>query len=77
MAIINQSYGKVKQEMNAAQPDFMLSDYLKMNYSKMVDRLNLKRDRILDIQEVLKSDEVQQSDELDFNLWRSQLKVNF
>ena len=77
MAIINQAYGKVKEEMNAAQPDFMLSDYLKLNYSKMVDRLNLKRDRILDIQAVLKSDEVTQKDELDFNVWRTELKVRY
>lgn len=77
MAIINQAYGKVKEEMNSAQPDFMLSDYLKLNYSKMVDRLNLKRDRILDIQAVLKSDEVTQKDELDFNVWRTELKVRY
>lgn len=76
MAIINQAYGKVKEEMNAAQPEFMLSDYLKLNYSKVVDRLSLKRDRILDIQEILKSDEVSQRDELDFNLWRNELKVS-
>ena len=76
MAIINQAYGKVKEEMNAAQPEFMLSDYLKLNYSKVVDRLSLKRDRILDIQEILKSDDVSQRDELDFNLWRNELKVN-
>lgn len=76
MAIINQAYGKVKQEMSEAQPEFMLSDYLKMNYSKVVDKLNLKRDRILDIQDVLKSDEVAQKDELDFNVWRAELKVS-
>lgn len=74
MAIINQAYGKVKEEMNDAQPEFMLSDYLKLNYSKIVDRLNMKRDRILDIQGVLKSDDVAQKDELDFNVWRNELK---
>lgn len=75
MAIINQAYGKVKEEMSEAQPEFMLSDYLKLNYSKVVDRLNLKRDRILDIQDVLKSEQVAEKDELDFNLWRNELKV--
>lgn len=75
MAIINQSYGKVKQEMNDAQPEFMLSDYLKMNYSKVVDKLSLRRDRILDIQGVLKSDQVAQKDDLEFNVWRNELKV--
>lgn len=76
MAIINQAYSKVKEEMVDAQPEFMLSDYLKLNYSKVVDRLNLRRDRILDIQEVLKSEEVAQKDDLDFNIWRRELKVH-
>jgi polycystin 2 len=74
MAIINQSYSKVKDEMAQSAPEFMLSDYLKLNYSRVVDKLNLRRNRILDIQEVLKSDEVSQKDELDFNLWRRELK---
>ncbi|CAF0799781.1 unnamed protein product [Brachionus calyciflorus] len=74
MAIINQSYTEVKEEMAAQQPEFMLSDYLKLNYSRVVEKLNLRRDRILDIQEVLKSDEVSSKDELEFNLWRKQLK---
>ena len=76
MAIINQSYSKVKEEMAQSQPEFMLSDYLKLNYARVVDKLNLRRNRILDIQEVLKSDEVSQKDELEFSLWRKELKVN-
>ncbi|RNA09297.1 polycystic kidney disease 2-like 1 [Brachionus plicatilis] len=74
MAIINQSYTEVKEEMAEQQPEFMLSDYLKLNYSRVVEKLNLRRDRILDIQEVLKSEEVCSKDELDFNLWRKELK---
>ncbi len=74
MAIINQSYSKVKEEMAQSAPEFMLSDYLKLNYTRVVEKLNLRRNRILDIQEVLKSDEVSQKDELDFNLWRRELK---
>lgn len=74
MAIINQSYSKVKDEMAQSAPEFMLSDYLKLNYAKVVEKLNLRRDRICDIQEILKSDEVNQNDELDFKLWRQELK---
>lgn len=75
MAIINQAYTEVKEEMAEQQSEFMLSDYLKLNYSRVVEKLNLRRDRILDIQEVLKSDEISTKDELDFNLWRKELKV--
>lgn len=74
MAIINDSYTQVKEEMANSQPEFMLSDYLKLNYAKVVDKLNLRRNRIMDIQEVLKSDEVSSKDELDFNTWRRLLK---
>lgn len=75
LAIINQAYGKVKQDMLLAQPDFMLSDYLKLNYSKVVDKLSLRRDRILDIQSVLSSDDIIIQERLDFKDWRNKLKV--
>ncbi len=74
MAIINDSYTKVKEEMAESQPEFMLSDYLKLNYGKVVDRMNLRRNRIVDIEEVLKSDEVASKDELDYGTWRRLLK---
>jgi polycystin 2 len=53
----------------------MLSDYLKLNYAKVVDKLNLRRNRIMDIQDVLKSDDVASKDELEFNTWRRLLKA--
>ena len=76
MAIINMSYTKVKEEMAKAQPEFMLSDYLKLNYGRMVDKLSIRKDRILDIQELMKSDEVTSKDELEYSLWRRELMVN-
>jgi hypothetical protein len=75
MAIINDSYTQVKEEMAQSQPEFMLSDYLKLNYAKVVDKLNLRRNRIMDIQDVLKSDDVASKDELEFNTWRRLLKA--
>jgi polycystin 2 len=74
MAIINQAYAEVKEEMSKSEPEFMLSDYLKLNYARFVEKLNLRRNRIIDIEDVLKSDEVSQKDELEFNLWRRELK---
>jgi hypothetical protein len=73
-AIINDSYSKVKEEMEENEPEFMLSDYLKKNYGKVVTRMNLRRNRIMDIEEVLKSEEVAGKNELDFGTWRKMLK---
>lgn len=75
MAIINDSYTQVKEEMARSQPEFMLSDYLKLNYGKVVNKMNLRRNRILDIEEILKSDEVANSSDLDYSLWRKKLRL--
>lgn len=75
MGIINSAYTKVKEDLDKKAPEFMLADYLKLNYGRIVDKLSLRRDRILDIQAVLKSDEVSSKDELDFNTWRKELKA--
>jgi hypothetical protein len=77
MAIINESYSKVKDEMAKSQPEFMLSDYLKLNYARVVERLNLRRNRILDIEGVLKSEQISNKDVIEYGQWRSELKVIF
>lgn len=77
MAIINQSYQKVKEDMENSQPEFMLSDYLKANYARVVDKLNLRRNRIIDIEEVLKTDEISSKDELDYDMFRKEMRVSF
>ncbi len=76
MAIINLSYSKVKDKLSKAQPEFMLSDFFKLNYGRMVDKLTMRKSRILDIEELLQSEEVSSKDDLDYNLWRKELMVN-
>jgi polycystin 2 len=77
VAIINNSYTKVKEENARLAPEFMLSDYLKLNYSRIVDKLTLRKNRILDIQNVIESDELKNCSQITFDQWRSALRVNF
>ena len=41
----------------------------------MVDKLNLKRDKIQDIHETLKHADINGDDKLDFDEWRQDLKT--
>ncbi len=41
----------------------------------MLNKLNLKRDKIMDIQNAIKSADTNQDKQLDFEEWRQDLKV--
>ena len=41
----------------------------------MLDKLNLKRDKIVDIQKALKTADINQDQRLDFDEWRQDLKT--
>ena len=44
-------------------------------YQKMLDKLNLKRDKIVDIQKALKSADINDDKQVDFDEWRQDLKA--
>jgi polycystin 2 len=44
LAIINDTYSEVKNDMSTQKSEFELRDYFKKSYEKMLDRLNVKRD---------------------------------
>ncbi len=76
LAIINDTYSEVKNDLSTQKSEFELGDYFKKSYERMLDRLNVKRDvnnyflhikilisllqRIIDIQNALKSADVNQ-----------------
>ena len=41
----------------------------------MLDKLNLKRDKIVDIQKALKSADINDDKQVDFDEWRQDLKA--
>ena len=76
-AIINDSYAKVKEENAQALPDFEFSDFLKLKYSQIVDKLNMKHDRLADIQTVILTVDLKIKNGVDFVTWRQELRVIF
>ena len=43
-------------------------------YNNMMSKLNIKRDKIVDIQKALQSADINQDKQLDFEEWRQDLK---
>lgn len=74
LAIINESYGQVKEKMDAAAPELMLSDFMSMKYGKFTDKVKTKRSPLMDADEILRNEEVMVLDEIDFNMWRAEMK---
>ena len=44
LAIINDTYAEVKNDMGNQQSEFELGEYFKRSYGRMLERLNFKRD---------------------------------
>ncbi|KAK7507557.1 hypothetical protein BaRGS_00001492 [Batillaria attramentaria] len=66
---------RVKSDMANQKNEFEIADYFKRGYQKMLDKLNFKRDKIVDIQKALKSADINQDKRVDFDEWRQDLKT--
>ncbi|CAF4480352.1 unnamed protein product [Rotaria socialis] len=75
LAIINDTYSEVKSDITTQKSEFELGDYFQKSYEKMLDRLNFKQDRIIDIQNALKSAELNRDGVIEFDEWRRNLKA--
>ncbi|CAF5120063.1 unnamed protein product, partial [Rotaria magnacalcarata] len=75
LAIINDTYSEVKSDLSTQKSEFELGDFFKRSYEKMLERLNVKRDRIIDIQDALKNADVNKDGVIEFGEWRRDLKA--
>ena len=75
LAIINDTYSDVKEELSQKSSDFQLSDYIKKGYSKVLKRLHLKQEHIKDIQDALNTADINQDKALDWEEWRNDLRL--
>lgn len=57
LAIINDTYSEVKEELAGQKDQLQLSDFLKQSYNKTLLRLRLRKERVSDVQKVLKGGE--------------------
>ncbi|KAK3592407.1 hypothetical protein CHS0354_004031 [Potamilus streckersoni] len=75
LAIINDTYSEVKGDMANTKNEFEMADYFRKGYEKMLEKLNFKRDKIVDIQKALHSADINNDKQVDFDEWRQDLKT--
>ena len=75
LAIINDTYAEVKEELAQQESEFEIADYFKKGYDKMMTKLSFKREKIVDIQKALQSADANQDNQLDYEEWRQELKM--
>ncbi|KAM7016379.1 polycystin-2-like protein 1 [Passerculus sandwichensis] len=70
LAIINDTYSEVKEELSSQKDELQLSDILKQSYHRTLTRLKLKKEQISEVQKALQNGTTQ----LDFEDFKNSLK---
>ncbi|KAM4590858.1 polycystin-2-like protein 1 isoform 2-T2 [Odontesthes bonariensis] len=70
LAIINDTYSEVKEELSSQKDELQITDIIKQSYMKTFMRLKLKNEKISDVQKALQSG----SGEIEFKDFRETLK---
>lgn len=74
LAIINDTYSEVKADLSTQESEFDLGAFLKKGYTNMLTKMNLKKDRLKDIQDALGADG-NGDGVVDWEEWRKDLKM--
>ncbi|KAF7666868.1 hypothetical protein LDENG_00089920 [Lucifuga dentata] len=70
LAIINDTYSEVKEELSSQKDELQITDIIKQSYTKTFVKLKLKKEKISDVQKALRSG----SGEIEFKDFRETLK---
>nr|XP_046257929.1 polycystic kidney disease 2-like 1 protein [Scatophagus argus] len=70
LAIINDTYTEVKEELSSQKDELQITDIIKQSYMKTFTKLKLKKEKISDVQKALRSG----SGEIEFKDFRETLK---
>ncbi|CAL8257105.1 unnamed protein product [Lota lota] len=70
LAIINDTYSEVKEELSLQKDDLQITDLIKQSYMKTFMKLKLKKEKISDVHKALRS----KSGEIEFKDFRETLK---
>ncbi|XP_062286585.1 polycystin-2-like protein 1 [Scomber scombrus] len=70
LAIINDTYSEVKEELSSQKDELQITDIIKQSYMKTFMKLKLKNEKISDVQKALRSG----SGEIEFKDFRETLK---
>jgi len=71
LAIINDTYSEVKNDCE--EDEFDMGGFFKRGVDKVLTKMHLNKDKIVDIQNILDS-EHNQNETLDFDKWRAELR---
>lgn len=74
LAIINDTYSDVKSDIAEQKSDFELGQYFRRGYDKILTKMHLKKDKIVDIQEALAVADADGDKNLNFDEWRTELR---
>jgi polycystin 2 len=74
IAIINDTYGEIKSELSSQKSDIELASFFKKGYTRVIEKLNLKRAKIVDIKKAIKSKDFSCDKGLEFTEWRNMLR---
>ena len=75
IAIINDTYGEIKSEIANQKSDIELASFFKKGYNRVLDKLNLRRAQIIDIQKAITCADLNKDNKIDFVEWRNSLRV--
>lgn len=74
LAIINDTYSDVKSDIGSSKSDIEFGAYFKKGYDKIMTKMHLKKEKIVDIQNALELADIDNDKEITFSEWKDQLK---
>jgi uncharacterized membrane protein (DUF485 family) len=77
LAIINDTYSGVKDDLTSDGSVDHFSLYFKSGYDKLMTKMKLKKEKLVDIQNALESADVSGDKVITFDEWKQALKVSF
>lgn len=73
LAILDDAYGDIKEEMENEENEFEITDFLKEKTEKMLSKMNIKRDEIIKMQNALGKVDKNNDGKMDFSEWKEEL----
>ena len=75
IAIINDTYSEIKEELHGTKSDIEIGYYLQKGCDKVLDKMNLKQAQIIDIHKAITTADTNGDNKIDFVEWRNNLRV--
>nr|AKN21732.1 PKD2L-2 [Schmidtea mediterranea] len=74
LAILDDAYGDIKEELEEKENEFEITDFLKEKSRKVFEKLHLKREKIVDLENAMKTVDTNNDGVMDFDEWKTELK---